>query len=1105
MMRRPAARRVAAVLAAACGALLSLGAAQAADDPVPKTLKDLKKKPIELRRDTPEAKDAKRARDSYQQFLALDGGDVQLRAEAMRRLGDLKLEAGEYERIEKDLADGSPLDTKDAIALYSGLFATFPDYPRRDAVQYQLARAYEADQQREKCLSTLAALVAQYPRSSYVDEAHFRTGEIQFSEKRWAAAQAAYAQVIRSGPKSEFYEHSLYKHGWSLYKQGEGDAANESFGTLLDRLLLDRSGAMINPKALSRPQHELLDDTLLAIVLTESYADGAKSVDAFIAKRGARPYDWLLYSSLGDLYVSKERYTDAAEAYRAFVQHDPNHPESPILAQSAIDAYAKGGFAALVLDGKREYAERYRLQGPFWAARTPESAPDVVGHLKTHLQDLAAYYHEQAQASKKPADYQEAARWYREFLRSFPRDAAAPATNYLLADTLFDSKQFHEAALEYEHTAYDYGPHPKAAAAGYAAVVAYDKDEAALPAEGRTAAHRAALDSSMRFGKSFPAHPESVAVLVRAAREYYELKDFGKALEAGSLVVSHEPDASVADRSTAWNVVANSYFDEGDFAAAENGYRHVQALLTPADPTRAAIDERLAASVYKQAEQRQAQGDSRGAVDDYLRVATLAPNSKIRANAEFDAAALLIGLQEWTRATSVLEGFRRSFPQSELQGQVTAKLAVAYAAAGNAGAAAAEYERIAADPKEAAPAQRDALAQAATLYEQAGDRSHAAAAWSAYVQRFPEPLAAALEARLKLADFAGQAGDSQARRRQLEAIVAADRGAGGARTDRSRYLAATASLELAAPLRDAFDSVKLVAPLKKSLEAKKAALQSALRAYTQANDYAVAEVSTAATFEIAELYRRLGRDLIESERPGGLSGEEREQYDTLLEEQAFPFEEKAIQIHEVNLVRATQGVVDDSVRHSLEALAKLNPGKYAKSEVGEDYDAEADDAERKAALEQAVALAKGRKTSEADAALRAAAEASPAAAAPLFDLGVLYARQSKWGEAEAALIDAARREPSVASIHAQLGVVYRGEGRVNEAASAYRAALELDPKLPRTLRNLAILEDVYLQQPGLAATHYEQAAALAGGDDKLLAAWAADAKGRAAATAKEGT
>ena len=88
---------------------------------------------------------------------------------------------------------------------------------------------------------------------------------------------------------------------------------------------------------------------------------------------------------------------------------------------------------------------------------------------------------------------------------------------------------------------------------------------------------------------------------------------------------------------------------------------------------------------------------------------------------------------------------------------------------------------------------------------------------------------------------------------------------------------------------------------------------------------------------MGELYRQLGADLMTSERPKNLNAEELEQYDVLLEEQAFPFEEKAIELHETNAQRTGDGVYDEWVQHSFDVLAKLKPARYAKTEISEDY------------------------------------------------------------------------------------------------------------------------------------------------------------------------
>jgi tetratricopeptide (TPR) repeat protein len=903
----------------------------------PATIKDLENQPVDVNTDPPKNVDAAKTMESYKRFLDLNAGDAALRAEALRRLGDLNLESSESERIAQELATNEGLRATEAIHLYTALLKAYPKYERNDSVLYQLARAYELNAQPDKGLASLDRLVAQYPNSRFIDEAQFRRGEILFTDKAYPKAQAAYEAVIKVGSSSAFYNQSLYKHGWSLFKQGENERSLDSFAGVLDSELVAKNdpNKLIEIDTLTRANRELVEDTFRVMSITYSYLDGPKTIDEFIKRHKPRPYSYLMYARLGDLYMEKERWTDAADSYRAFVSQDRNNEKAPLLEMQAIEAYSKGGFPQLVLQGKREFVQNYSFGTPYWQGRDPKNEPKVVAVLQTNLKDVAQYYHAQAQRTKDVADYQEAAKWYRSYLRSWPDDPNSAATNYLLADTLFESRQYLDAAQEYESTAYHYGNNEKAAAAGYAAIIAYGKQEETLSGEPKAALHLKALDSSLRFAATFPAHPESAQVLTRAATELYAAKDYLRAMSAAEALLAKQPQVDAGKQRIAWTVIANSNFDQGIFDKAEAGYTHAQALMAPNDPERSVIVERLAASIYKQGEQKSKAGDSAAAVDDFLRVASLAPTSKVRANADFDAAALLIKEKQWDRAIPVLEGFRRNFPQSPLQVDVTRNLAVAYSESNHPGQAAAEFEQIAASPQESVEVQREATVQAASLYDKAGNSAKARTMLEAFVKHFPQPLNPAMEARSKLSAMAAKAGDYSGRDYWLREIIAADRAAGAARTDRSRALAAKATLAFAAPVRDEFRSIKLVAPLKKSLAEKRKAMEAALKAYEAAADYQVAEVTTAATFESAELYRQLGKDLMSSERPKNLNKDELEQYDVLLEEQAFPFEEQAIKLHQVNAARTKDGTYDEWVQKSFAALAQLNPGRYGKAEIGE--------------------------------------------------------------------------------------------------------------------------------------------------------------------------
>jgi tetratricopeptide (TPR) repeat protein len=1100
-------------LAAACG--LAGAAVWAADQPAPApTIKDLGKRKVDVRVDGPSRGTATRAMDNYRRFLELQNTDPERRAEALRRLGDLSLESGELERLESEV-NKVDLGGAEAIRLYGILLKAYPDYARNDQVLYQLARAYETTGQVEQALATLDTIVRRYPMTKEIGEVQFRRGEILFSAQRYREAEAAYAIVVGQGGTGSFYQQSLYKEGWSLFKQSLNEESLPVFAKLLDLKLLDRNrpGTMIRLEGLGRADREIVDDTLRVMSVTFSYLDGTKPLDDFITRLGNPPYAALLYSRLGDLFVEKQRFQDAAATYRAFVNREPNNEFSPGLASQAIEAYRKGGFAQLVLEGKRDFVEHYNFDAPFWNGRDRKRYATVVAELKTNLADVAAYYHATAQKTHRAEDYQQAARWYRAQLASFPEDPESAHTNYLLADALFEGGQFADAVTEYERSAYSYPAGQDSPRAAYAALSAYQKREEQLPASEKGAWHRRAIESGVKFAQAYPAHADSAGVLTRGAQDLYAAKDLPRAMEVAGILLARTPPADAAQRRIAYSIIGQSSFDTAAYERAEAAWSSARELTKPGDAERKMLDEQLAAAVYKQAEAKRSAGDNEAAAKDFLRVADVSPNSPIRVTAQYDAAAALISLKQWPRAIEVLEAYRRDYPKSELQGEVTQKLAVAYAEAGRPALAAAEYERIAARPGETAAVREEALATAADLQEKSGDTARTVALLERLVSEFPTPLPERIETRQRLANIAAAAGNKDREAYWQREIVKVDAQAGSARTDRTRYLAAHAQLALAHPARDAFRGVRLVAPLKATLAAKRKALETALAGYKEAAAYNVAEVTTSANFEMAELYRRLAADLLASERPKGLNADELEQYDLLLEEQAIPFEEQAIKLHEANFALANDGLFDDGVRGSYEALVKLVPGRYAKNEVrgkylkvlqlpqaGEGAPQPAQASAAQSQLEEAILLASTGKTTDAELAFKQLAAENPTLAGPSYNLGLMLRLVNRAEDSATALREAAERSPRSALAWNELGVSLREAGHFPEAAAAYQQAVTVAPDLAVAWRNQGVLQDLYLSDPAAALSSFERYKALAA-DDKAVGGWIAELRHRVEKTA----
>jgi len=1069
------------------------------------TIADLARSPVDVQPSAVPKGSASRAMDNYRAFLDLQNADPRLRAEALRRLGDLNLESGELERMATEV---SQIDAQgaEAIKLYTTLLKAYPDYARNDQVLYQLARAYETTGQSVQALATLDAIVARFPTSRDIGEVQFRRGELLFSAQRYTDAQQAYEAVLARGRDgSAFYAQSLYKHGWSLFKRGLNEDSLGSFADLLDLRLIDARNPALERDwdSLGRADRELAQDTLRVMSITFSYLDGAKSLDEFTSRRGRIPYAWLLYSRLGDLYVEKQRYQDAASTYRAFVGRDPVDVHAPTLSMAAIEAYRKGGFADLMLQGKLEYVQRYGFDQPFWSARAHRDFPEVVNELKTNLKDVAQYYHSLAQKSRKPDDYGAAAHWYRAYLQNFPDDAESAATNYLLADALFESHQYLDAAGEYEHTAYDYPRNARSAEAGYAALVSYQKYEDGQTPEARATTRRRAMDSGLKFAATYPEHPESAGVLTRAAQDLYAAGDQPRAAQAAQALLARSPPVDAPKQRIGWTLLGQVAFNQADFPQAETAFVHALAAAGPADPERADITERLADAVYKQADAKRSAGDQTGAAEDFLRVARVAPGSKVAETAQYDGATALINDHQWDRAIQVLEAYRRDYPQGQYRSQVGPKLAVAYVEAGRGAQAAAEFERIAANPQEDRAVVHEAISRAADLYAQSGNATRSVPLLERLVREYPTPVPDAIEVRSRLAELASKAGDPERLRYWQREIVAADAGAGAARTDRTKFLAARAQLALAEPVRDAFRGVRLVAPLKQSLIAKKKAMEAAVQAYKVVAAYDVAETTTAATYETAELYRTLAHDLLASERPKKLSAEEIEQYDSLLEEQAYPFEEQSITIHELNTRRAADGVYDASVKKSFDALAELKPARYGKTERAEGWipvlvSADPARAPTAAAIEdfaRATQFALAGRATDAELELKQFELQHPGFAAPAIDLGLLARQHGDLAGSEQALQRATMQDGDGAVAWDELGLTLRQEGKFADARTAYMRAIAQNDGYAPSHRNLAVLLDLYLGDPVAALpemVRYQQLSA----EDKPVTTWIAELRAR---------
>jgi tetratricopeptide (TPR) repeat protein len=358
-----------------------------------------------------------------------------------------------------------------------------------------------------------------------------------------------------------------------------------------------------------------------------------------------------------------------------------------------------------------------------------------------------------------------------------------------------------------------------------------------------------------------------------------------------------------------------------------------------------ALNELIASAIYEQAKSQKALATERSyesAIKHYLRLGKVVPNSKYRANAEFDAANLLLAGEHWLRAIGVLKEFKQQFSLHQYASTIPAKLAFCYENLGDWSQAAKQLLVMVANEKDV-ELKRESQYTAAEYYLKAGDLSNALVNFRTYAHQYPEPFTIAQEVRFKMSEFYRETKEPNKRYFWYRKLISyhQDKAKSSAlNLDRSTYLASYAAFNLGQAHQQTFNQTKLKVPLNKSLKRKQAAMKEAIHYYQLVFQWQLAEFVPQANYSIGQIYRNLAADVMKSERPKELDALALEEYEFVLEEIAYPFEEKAIEIHQANAERAWNNIYDPWVKQSLAVLAELDPAKYNKYEtVPEVFDA----------------------------------------------------------------------------------------------------------------------------------------------------------------------
>ncbi|MFO7528793.1 MAG: outer membrane protein assembly factor BamD [Marinobacter sp.] len=854
------------------------------------------------------------------QRLFENSDEPEVRVDALNRLTNIRDRSGQEVGYSPEQ---EPAIYEEVLGSYETIFARGSFSGRLDELLYQMARAHALTGQAGESIDRLKQLIALYPASSLVPEARFRIAEAAFANGQFVEAEAGYRALLEGEGGEALKAKARYMLGWSQFKQGEHtwDRAAGTFHTVLDGFLPTAESIRQVPES----SVETIDDTLRVLALMASRTQGLDTLSLWFDSGSVRPWEPLVFDRLADLYAITGKYEASVAVNEAFYRRYPQHVTSPRFLAQVVEVWQMAGDDGKVRQGRSGYVAAYRPDTAFARLEPREQSRwrEYARWLADTSYEAATGLSDRGEVEASIPLFAEAAGYYKMLA---PRAANAGPVWRLAGDAHLQARQHGEALENFRTAAYQTSNYSEAADAGWAAVI-LKRDLVISEADSGLEELANEID---QFASAFETDARVPGAQADLASRWLEARNYSQAAAYAGTVLKRG-DAATEQRYAAWLITARVRQARKEFGLAERAWRQTLRLIDSSEPYVLPPDDRnlilkqLATAIYRQGERAAETGKVAEAVAHFRRVGQVLPDAKIAIRGRFDAANTLLKAAEWQPAVNELQWFRRNYPDHHLARGIGEKLVYAYSQSGQPGRAADELLALASGQADPWP---DKL-RAAALYHEAGDTGQRDKLYAEYLATGPVPASAEDYIQLQTMRqrvMASASDPDKVRAAIVEAELASDW-----HSPETLQWSAASAIVLGTRAAAAFNEIPLNHPLAESLDRKKGALEAARARFAQAERFGGGAVLSEILFRRAELYRKLAQDLMASEVPAELNEMEAMQYRMLLEEEAYPFEEKALKLHAENHGRIAEIGYDDWIGRSLEALARMHPGRYERS------------------------------------------------------------------------------------------------------------------------------------------------------------------------------
>lgn len=311
--------------------------------------------------------------------------------------------------------------------------------------------------------------------SKFFAETWLRIGEYHFdldySEHGLQRAISAYKKVLTK-PEDRNYNLALYKVAWAYYRASNYPEAMAHFWQLVqwsdeERMRTGKQGSELREEALQYLGIGFAYDDWNENQIPDPQ-EGLPTAIQRVQDPSLLPQDrpWTsdVYFRLGSILFDEAKYPEAIAVWKLALSRWPLHPDAPEIQNSIARAHVRHNEAEQAVLARSKLGD-YVEGSEWWKANAdhPTEQRKAQQLAEDALINTAINQHQQAQRLRRQCvedqnlslcelaqeQYGVASSAYRHYIQAYPNNPQAYELRFNLADALYWSENYEEAATEY--------------------------------------------------------------------------------------------------------------------------------------------------------------------------------------------------------------------------------------------------------------------------------------------------------------------------------------------------------------------------------------------------------------------------------------------------------------------------------------------------------------------------------------------------------------------------------------------------------------------------------------------------------------------------------